>query len=202
MPRIVNKLQKRQDIALCSTQLFCDKGFHNLTVSEVAKNANVAKGSIYEYFDNKEDIVFAIIEYAQDIYDNEVLYNVDTSNSIQEKILYLFDLCISTTPDGIQRRKIYKEFISICLTEPSPKMIQFQNDIKIKYISWLKNILIEGINNKQLKPNALEFADGLFAMAEGVLLFSHFDNYHEKDILESYINSLFKLITIKGQKDD
>ncbi len=90
MPKIVNKLQKRQDIALSSTELFIEKGFYKLTVSEVAKNAKVAKGTIYEYFESKEDIVFAIIEYAQTNYDNEVLANINNTQSIREKVEHLF----------------------------------------------------------------------------------------------------------------
>ncbi len=194
MPKIVDKLQKRKDIALSSTELFCQKGFHNLTVSEVAKNAHIAKGTIYEYFKHKEDIVFAIIEYAQDSYDEEILHNIQSTNSIKEKILYLFSLCISQSEQDIQRRKMYKEFMSICLTEPSEDMIKFQKTIKEKYTTWLKNILQDGIDKKQLKPEAIEFADGLFAMAEGILLLSHYGNYYDNNLLHSYINSLFKLI--------
>ncbi len=202
MPKIVDKLQKRQDIALSSTELFVEKGFSKLTVSEVAKNAQVAKGTIYEYFESKEDIVFVIIEYAQKSYDNEVLTNIDKTQSIQEKVSYLFSLCIEKDVDAIKRRKIYKEFISIVLNEPSVKMIKFQQDIKDKYTNWLKDILRQGINDKKLKPEALEFADGLFAMAEGVLMFSDIKNYFDENILQSHIDSLFKLIQIGDEENE
>ena len=201
MPKIVNKAQKREDIALSSTELFIQKGFHNLTVSEVAKNAKIAKGTIYEYFESKEDIVFAIIEYAQTSYDKEVLEKVNNTNCIKEKVLSLFDLCIAQGEMAIQRRKMYKEFIVVCLENPSPKMIEFQNDIKTKYITWLKDILQKGIKQKQLKPEALQLANGLFSTAEGVLVFSYFDNYNEKNILPLHIDILFKLIEI-GEENE
>ncbi len=202
MPKIIDKLQKRQDIALRSTELFVEKGFSKLTVSEVAKNAQIAKGTIYEYFESKEDIVFAIIEYAQKAYDNEVLTNINKTQSIKEKVNYLFSLCIAKDLDAVKRRKIYKEFIAIVLSEPSVKMIKFQQDIKDKYTNWLKDILIEGIKDKKLKPEALEFADGLFAMAEGVLMFSHIKNYFDADILQSHIDSLFRLIQIGDEENE
>ena len=202
MPKIVNRLQKRQDIALSSTELFIEKGFSKLTVSEVAKNAQVAKGTIYEYFDNKDDIVFAIIEYAQKAYDNEVLNNVNKTESIKKKISYLFSLCIAKDIESVKRRKMYKEFISIILNEPSDKMIKFLHDIKNKYTNWLKSILQQGIKENKLKPEALEFADGLFAAAEGVLIFSNTRNYFEENILELHINSLFKLLQTGEDIDD
>ncbi len=201
MPIIVDKLQKRKDIALSSVDLLITKGFHKLTVSEVAKNANVAKGTIYEYFKTKDEIVFAIIEYAQYSYDIEIKEQIKNTTSTQEKIFHLFDLCISKTSQAIQRRKIYKEFISICLSNPSNEMIKFLDDIKVKYTNWLKDILQEGINSNQLKPEAIEFVNGLFAMAEGVLIFSTFENFYEKNILQEHINSLFKLIKTGEQND-
>ena len=194
MPKIVNIQEKRESIALSSTKLFLEKGFNKLTVSEVALNANIAKGSIYNYFDSKEDIVFAIIEHAQILYDKEVSAKIKDSITTEEKILSLFDLCISETLEGKQRRKLYKEFISICLDIPSKQMIKFQIEMKNKYTSWLRDILLEDIKEKKLKPEALNFTNGLFAMAEGVLIFSHFNNYHDKNLLKSHIHSLLKLI--------
>ncbi len=194
MPKTVDKQKKRQNIALSSTELFCKKGFHNLTVSEVAHNAKIAKGTIYEYFKNKEDIVFAIIEYEQVIYDKEIEKNIKNTTNIENKILALFDLCIDESPVGIQRRKMYKEFILICLDSPNQDIIDFQNNIKSKYTLWLKEIIAEGIKENKLKTESLEFTNGLFAMAEGVLIFSHFENYNEKNILKTYIQSLLKLI--------
>ena len=197
MIKVKDIKSKRKSIALNSTQLFCEKGFHKLTVSEVAQNVNIAKGSIYKYFDSKEDIVFAIIENAQEEYDTHLLDNILHCSSIIEKLITLFDLCISTTPEGIQRRIIYKEFISICLDNPSQQMIEFQKKIKLKYTSWIKDILQEGIDKKILKNDALNTAELFFTMGEGLLLLSHFDTHYNGNMLKSHINTLYSLIKIQ-----
>ena len=196
MPKIVDKFQKRQNIALSSIDLFVEKGFHKLTVSEVAKNANIAKGTIYKYFENKEDIVFAIIEYAQESYDKEVIENIKSSTCVKDKIFALFSLCISQTKESIKRRKIYKEYIAICLDNPSKKIIEFQKNMKIKYTQWLDEILTQGIKDKQLKKESLNFTHGLYAIGENVLLFSHLDNYNDENMLQKHIMSLLELIKI------
>jgi AcrR family transcriptional regulator len=196
MPKIVNKIQKREDIAISCMELLIKQGFYKLTVSQMANNANVAKGTIYEYFKTKEDIVFAIIEYAQKSYDNEILNKINNTNSIKEKVFHLFSLCIQKDKETIKRRKIYKEFMSICLNEPSVEMIKFQRDIKNKYTLWLKDIFKLGVENKSLKPQALEFVNGLFAMGEAVLIFSQIDDYFDENILVAHIDSLFKLIEL------
>jgi len=56
MAIIVDKVQKRRDIALSCNDLLLEKGIKKLTIAEVAKTAGVSKGSIYDYFENKEDI--------------------------------------------------------------------------------------------------------------------------------------------------
>ena len=43
--------------------MFADRGFHQSTVSQIAKKAGVADGTIYLYFKNKEDILVQIFNY-------------------------------------------------------------------------------------------------------------------------------------------
>ena len=41
-------------------EVFAQKGFQEATISEIAKRANVAEATIYEYFENKETLLFSI----------------------------------------------------------------------------------------------------------------------------------------------
>jgi len=196
MPKIVDREQKREEIAKLSISLLAKSSFSKLTVSQVAKNANIAKGSIYRYFSSKEDILFAIIKQIMSEYDKEVIKNIESSSYIEDKVLSLFQLCISKNSIDEKRRKIYKDFTSICLSKSNQKMVNFQEEIRVKYIQWLKNILADGIKNQMLKSEAIEFADGLFAMAEGILLLSHYD----ATILTKHVKSLFKIIRKNKEK--
>lgn len=75
MPKIVNKEEKRKIIAQTSIELLLEKGIQNLTVLEVAQKANIGKGTIYQYFQSKEDIVFEIIS----AYINEIILEMKES---------------------------------------------------------------------------------------------------------------------------
>ena len=55
-PKVVDKEQRRKEIALSCLDLIHDVGIKKLTVSQVAQIAGIGKGTIYEYFENKEDI--------------------------------------------------------------------------------------------------------------------------------------------------
>ena len=54
------KKVKRPLIIDAAIEVFSRNGFQNSTISEIAQRANVAEGTIYQYFKNKEDLFFSI----------------------------------------------------------------------------------------------------------------------------------------------
>ena len=66
MAIIVDKEQKKKDIALGTKALILEHGISNLTISQIAKAANIGKGTVYEYFKNKDEIVFELVEILMD----------------------------------------------------------------------------------------------------------------------------------------
>ncbi len=56
-----SKIEARKEQILTAAQkVFAEKGFHEATISEVAKVAGVSEATIYEYFSNKEALLFSI----------------------------------------------------------------------------------------------------------------------------------------------
>jgi len=51
---------KRLAILEAAVSIFSKKGFHEATVSEIAKKARVSEATIYEYFSTKEELLFSI----------------------------------------------------------------------------------------------------------------------------------------------
>ena len=54
------KAVKRQLILQAAIEIFSKSNFQNATIAEIARKANVAEGTIYQYFKNKEDLFFSI----------------------------------------------------------------------------------------------------------------------------------------------
>lgn len=42
-------------------EIFANEGYHNTTINQIAKQAGISKGLMYNYFDSKEDLLKAII---------------------------------------------------------------------------------------------------------------------------------------------
>ncbi len=61
------KADKRNLITEAAVEVFAEKGFRQARVSDIARKAGVADGTIYLYFKNKEDILLSIFEEKMDI---------------------------------------------------------------------------------------------------------------------------------------
>lgn len=88
---MAEKNQKRQDILTSARTLFRDKGFHYTKMEEIAAAAGVGKGTLYEYFKNKQDIFDeSCIEYV-DLMIDSVKFISNMDNTFKEKLLILFN---------------------------------------------------------------------------------------------------------------
>ena len=56
------KQQTRQLIADTAWRLFADRGFERVTVAEIAREAQVAVATVFNYFPTKEDLFFYRLE--------------------------------------------------------------------------------------------------------------------------------------------
>ncbi len=62
VPALVNTA-RRQQILEAAIQVFAEKGFHRATIKEIARAADLADGTIYNYFENKTDLLLQIMNH-------------------------------------------------------------------------------------------------------------------------------------------
>jgi AcrR family transcriptional regulator len=60
------KQQTRELIAETALDLFCERGFNGVTVAEIAREAEVAEKTVFNYFPTKEDLVYWRLETFED----------------------------------------------------------------------------------------------------------------------------------------
>lgn len=64
MPRIVDHSERRQQISGHVARLIASGGMEAATIREIARLSGYSKGIIEHYFDNKEDLISAALEWA------------------------------------------------------------------------------------------------------------------------------------------
>ena len=55
------KLQQRQDMLTTALALFAEKGYHNVSMHEIARKAEFAIGTLYKFFQSKEDLYKSLV---------------------------------------------------------------------------------------------------------------------------------------------
>lgn len=198
MAIIVDKEQKRNDIAMACKDLFIKNGIDAVTVSQIAKEAGVGKGTVYDYFENKEDIVFEIVNTLMLVHNEKKVQKLSNYNTVKEKVKEYFNFFSSKEDSDL--RSLYLHFVSISLKNPSEKMIEFNNQITKYYFEWFVSILQEGIDKQELHEDSISLAKGLYVLGEGILIKNSLTNgsMNTKVEIDNYVDSLFNFIEIKN----
>ncbi|WP_152184709.1 TetR/AcrR family transcriptional regulator [Sulfurimonas indica] len=197
MAIIVNKEQKKRDIALACKDLILTNGINNITVSQVAKTAGIGKGTVYEYFANKDEIVFELVNILMLQHSQKLQKTLQTKESTKEKIREFSRFFYSDEEQEL--RKLYREFISLSLVAPKSEMVEFHAKCTESYFVWFCEILQNGIEKDELNKEALLLAKGLFAIGDGIFVQNSVIG-KESDIqndLDSFIDTLFDLMERK-----
>ncbi|TLF57643.1 TetR family transcriptional regulator [Nonomuraea sp. KC401] len=70
------KLRTRRELAEAALRLFADQGYEPTTVAQIAAAANVSRATFFNYFTDKEDVLFADASAHEDLM-KEVLTDTD-----------------------------------------------------------------------------------------------------------------------------
>ena len=199
MAIIVDKIQKRKDIALSCKELFVNNSINDLTISQVAKTAGVGKGTIYEYFKNKEDIIFEIVNILLQEHNKKKRQKIEALKTSKEKLKIFF--YVFYDDENEQLRKLYKEFISISLMNYNKEIMAFQTKCATTYFNWFEEIIQEGINRGEFIAEAKKLSRGLFVIGEGLFISSEVTTTIEdlKKEFDTFFDTLFDLMEVKDE---
>ncbi len=166
----------KEKILQVAEEMFIKKGFFPTTVDEIAKQAKIAKGTIYLYFPTKESIYLTLFEEKLKI-GIEILQKVKNMPiDPREKISLIFDDWFSK----IKKAKGLANFLTLENINISPKIILLLRKKihpKIRKIFLLvKEIFREGIEKKSFKNYDSKLLSVVFLhLLQTTLLFPSFN---------------------------
>ncbi|OPY62108.1 MAG: Fatty acid metabolism regulator protein [Syntrophorhabdaceae bacterium PtaU1.Bin034] len=96
------KKLKKQHIIQAAIAVFGKSSFQDASICEIAKNAGVAEGTIYQYFKNKEDLFFAIPLERTKVFCAELdvhLKGITGATEKLKKLVWYYLYFFKTNPD-------------------------------------------------------------------------------------------------------
>lgn len=97
-PIIVDKERKRQHIMGSALNVFLRKGYQDTKIKDIAEEAGIGKGTIYEYFESKEDLGVQIYEWINIIAETQMIDELSMIDDPFERfriyVLYILDVHI------------------------------------------------------------------------------------------------------------
>lgn len=132
-------IDKRTRIISAAMKVFAQKGFYNSKVSEVAKEAGVADGTIYLYFRNKDDILICMFEDQMKDIITDMKEELEKEADPLRKLecFALFHLNI------VENRKELAEVLQVEVRQSSKFMKEYSNRKFAQYVNLISSIIKE-----------------------------------------------------------
>lgn len=80
------KLRQRQEMLSAALDLFAEKGYHNVSMHEIAEKAEFAIGTLYTVFQNKEDLYKALVLEECDTFEEALVAAIETPEDEIDKL--------------------------------------------------------------------------------------------------------------------
>ena len=132
--------EKYYRIIDAATKVFAKKGFFQAKVSEIAKEARVADGTIYLYFENKDDILISLFEEQMKL----VLDNMSRQIAEEKDAIKKIEKFALSHLKLIEQNKDMAEIIQVELRQSSKFMKEYKNEKFAQYLNLIEDIIQEG----------------------------------------------------------
>lgn len=131
---------KHSAILVAATKIFAKKGFYNARISDIAKEAKIADGTVYLYFNNKHDILISVFEeeVGKLLSQTETIIN---KNITPYEMLTLF---VTNHLRVMKKNKYLAEVIQSELRLADKTIKNFRNTKFTDYLAVITSIIVLG----------------------------------------------------------
>jgi len=173
------KAQRRDDILRAAREVFFQRGFHTVTVDDIAVAAEVGKGTVYLYFDTKETILAHLLLEGLDmlVAELEAAYAADRRLAARTRLRRMAEAYLKFFQQNSEYYRLLMAFDRGQLLQASidPGIYQEVHARSLNGIEWLERAVTQAQAEGLITvENPREAAGVLWAGLNGVLvLLSH-----------------------------
>jgi len=144
---------KHSKIISAATKVFAKKGFFTARISDIAKEAKVADGTIYLYFNNKYDILLSVFE--EEV--GKIVEKTDKLLSHEEDPQKMLEIFTIQHLMAMKKNKNLAEVIQVELRQTNKVINDYRNKKFSEYIGIIADIIkkgqITGVYRTDIKPD-------------------------------------------------
>jgi TetR/AcrR family fatty acid metabolism transcriptional regulator len=173
-PKIVDKESKRQEILNVALRVFARNGIANTKMTDIAREAGIGKGTIYEYFESKEDLFLGTFTLFMFQFDQRIKEFLEDESDPVKQLQGVFDLCYRIFAlEAEEFGMIMMEYWAEGVRRQDEEVLGVL-DLKViydKYRLFFIDIIRQGIQKDVFKPVDPELlASSLIALLDGLFL--------------------------------
>ncbi|MBN2088413.1 TetR/AcrR family transcriptional regulator [candidate division KSB1 bacterium] len=199
MPKIVDKEAKKLEIMQAALGVFAKRGVANTKMAEIAEAAGIGKGTIYEYFQDKNEIFMETFKHFMNIVETTLGKRLLRLKDPVEKLKVIITGWIDIFEEfGYEFIRIMLEFWAEGIRSNPDNLITGSIDLKQFYADYrfiIINILEEGVESGKFRPiNTTLTAAILIGALDGLMLQWALDasNFSLKDANEQLYQNLIE----------
>ncbi|TKB10447.1 TetR/AcrR family transcriptional regulator [Desulforhopalus sp. IMCC35007] len=138
---------KHTKIISAATKVFAKKGFFTARISDIAKEAKVADGTIYLYFNNKYDILLSVFE--EEV--GKIVENTKKLIANEDDPVEMLKVYISQHLLSMKKNRYLAEVIQIELRQTNKVIKNYRDNKFSEYVSIVAEIIAEGQKKEKYK---------------------------------------------------
>ena len=132
--------EKYRMILNAAKHVFAMEGFYNSKVSEIAREAHVADGTIYLYFKNKDDILISLFEEELNRIIITLKSKIENIEDPREKLIVFCDNHLNM----VESDRALAEVIQVELRQSNKFMREYKNKHFLAYLNIIADIIAQG----------------------------------------------------------
>ncbi|HJZ86040.1 MAG TPA: TetR/AcrR family transcriptional regulator [Polyangia bacterium] len=138
---------KRERILEAAIRVFAGKGFFNSKVSEIAREAGVADGTIYLYFKSKDDLLISLFEDRMERINQALRERLPREPSAEAKLRRFIEMHL----DLVEKHRALVEVLTVELRQSAKFMREYKNPKFGEFLRLLAAIIEDGQRAGELR---------------------------------------------------
>ena len=146
-------IEKKEKIIKAGFELICEQGYHNTNTSQIAKKAGVSTGIVYQYFNDKHDILIKGLEKYSDSIFYPILDISEEEFNPNDFVSFLHKLIENYAKSHKLSQSSHEEIMSMVHSDKDVAYFYYKREMDMTYS--ITNMLKKfGYNTKNLEEKA------------------------------------------------